>query len=103
MMERDAFTINPQSLVIPYLQTSSRLPPCAPTPGTSKKLSGAYLRMLLNSVLLVAPTTNMRRSAPAHVLAFCITVSYNVPSPVCRYWKSWLPTDDVSASRITHL
>ena len=28
---------NPQSLVIPYLQTSCRLPPCAPTPGTRRK------------------------------------------------------------------
>src|SRR5471030_3032410 len=103
MIERDAFTSRPQSLVMPYLHTSSRLPPCAPTPGTSRKLSGAYLRILVNSVLLVAPTTYMIRSAPAQVLAFLITASYKKSSPVCRYWKSLLPTDEVNARMITHL
>src|SRR5665213_4596235 len=103
MNERDAFTMSPQSWVRPYLHTSARLPPCAPTPGTSKKLSGAYLRMFANSVFFVAPTTYIIRSAPAQVLAFFITTSYKGPSLVPRYWKSWLPAEDVSASKITHL
>ena len=40
MIPREEFTSNPQSLFIPYFATSARLPPCAPTPGTSKKCSG---------------------------------------------------------------
>src|SRR6185503_75841 len=101
-MDRDALTIRPQAVVMPDLHTSLRLPPCTPTPSTSKKLSGAYLRILENSVLLVAPTTYIHRSAPAQVLAFFITTSYKGPSSVSRYWKSWLPADEVSASKITH-
>ena len=34
---RSELTINPQVLFIPYLQTSSSEPPCAPTPGTRRK------------------------------------------------------------------
>ena len=38
-------TISPQVLFMPYLQTSSREPPCAPIPGTSRKWLGTILRM----------------------------------------------------------
>ncbi len=37
LIPRDEFTSRPQSFVIPYLQTSCKLPPCAPTPGTKRK------------------------------------------------------------------
>ena len=38
-------TINPHVLFIPYLQTSSSEPPCAPTPGTRRKWFGTILRI----------------------------------------------------------
>ena len=36
-MPREELTSRPQSFVMPYLHTSCRLPPWAPTPGTSRK------------------------------------------------------------------
>ena len=44
-MPRLEFTISPQVEFMPYLQTSSSEPPCAPTPGTSKKWLGTILRI----------------------------------------------------------
>ena len=57
MCIRDRFTISPQVLFIPYLQTSSKEPPCAPIPGTSRKCSGAILRISSNARPCVAPVS----------------------------------------------
>src|SRR5574344_1168079 len=57
MMPRELFTSKPPSSVMPYRQTSSSEPPCAPMPGTRRKLLGATLRMSLKSSPCVAPPT----------------------------------------------
>jgi hypothetical protein len=54
-MTRDEFISNPTLAFIPYLHTSERLPPCVPTPGTNKKLSGTTLRISVKYSALVAP------------------------------------------------
>jgi hypothetical protein len=53
MIPRDEFISNPTLAFIPYLHTSE-LPPCAPTPGTNKKLSGTTLRISVKYSALVA-------------------------------------------------
>ena len=59
-------------LTAEYLHTSCRLPPCAPTPGTSRKWFGTMRRMSSNILPCVAPTTYIMFSSFPH---FCETRS----------------------------
>src|SRR5690606_32417491 len=93
----------PTSLVIPYLQTSCKFPPCAPTPGTNKKLFGTIFLISAKYSAFVAPTTYIKFSWFFHVLDVSKTCLYNSFPPTVFVWKSKAPSLDVKANIIVCL
>ena len=102
IIPREEFTINPQWEFIPYLATSSKLPPCAPTPGTSKKWFGTISRIPLNISAFVAPTTYIIFWSFPHSWDLRKTRSYSFTPFSSKNWKSKAPLLEVNANKITH-
>ena len=92
MIPREEFTSSPHSSVMPYFATSARLPPCAPTPGTSRKCSGRMRRTSSNILPCVAPTTYIILPLFPHADERRMTVSNRgVPAASVVSWKSCEP------------
>ena len=83
--------------------TSSAEPPCAPTPGTRRKLSGQNDLISASLSAFVAPTTNIMLSGVDMDIISSITALYKGFPSFSAIWNCDADALEVRASTIAHL